>query len=449
MGTNCLGDREGFRSVLDGGTMPLLFTIRSFARNLLSVKRAEDALEEEVRAHLQLLIEEKVGAGMPIEEAQRVAKIELGGVEQVKEQVRERRIGNWLRSVLEDCQFGARQLRKHPGFTIVAVLTLALGIGANTAIFTLINAVMLKSLPAENSAELVLLKWSARKEPKIQGYMSSGDCVMNMQPGAENPSGCSFSEPMFREIPKTDVLSGVVAFANTFRLNLTGNGPASVIFGQLASGEFFHVLGVKAAVGRVIQASDDSPSAPSVAVLNYGFWQSKFGGSPDVVGRSIELNGAPFTIIGVAEQRFTGLTPGSDYDVWLPLADAQRINDPVRWRNRQADVANWWLTIVGRRRPEVSLAQAQTAISLLFRNEMLHGAVPIFEAGGAMPIMRGAGPGGAPGPVRREMVGGGPPSPAGAGPAGPVPVGGSIRREMVVAAPTAPGGSQPHAKFPE
>src|SRR5579863_9071025 len=254
---------------------------------------------------------------------------------------------------------------------------------------------------------------------------------------------------MFREIAKANVFSGTAAFANTGRLNLTGNGPATVINGQLVSGDFFRTMGLKAAAGRLIDVTDDMPSAAPVAVLNYGYWQSAFGGSRDVIGHTIELNSVPFTIVGVAEQRFTGLTPGSDYDVWLPLADAQRITDPMRWRDRQSDVSVWWLTIIGRLKPEVSLAQAQTAISLLFRNEMLHGAVPIFEAGGAMPIMRGAGPGGAPGPVRREMVGGGPPSPAGAGPAGPVPVGGSIRREMVVAAPTAPGGSQPHAKFPE
>jgi predicted permease len=429
--------------------MPLFFKIRSLSRNLFSSEHAEKDLDEEVRAHLELLVEEKIRAGMPAAEAQRAAKIELGGIEQVKEQVRERRIGNWMRSVVEDCRYGARQLRKNPGFTIVAVLTLALGIGANTAIFTLIDGLMLRSLPVEKSAELVLLKWSARKEPKIQGYTTSGDCAMNLRPGAESPSGCSFSEPMFREIAKTDVFSGVVAFANSGRLNLTGNGPASVIVGQLTSGEFFHVLGVKAAVGRVIQAGDDAPTAAPVAVLNYGFWQSKFGGAPDAVGRTIELNGAPFTIVGVAEQRFNGITPGSNFDVWLPLEQAQRINDPLRWRNRQADVANWWITIVGRLKPEISLPQAQTAVSLLFRNEMLHGAVPIFEAGAGPQMMRGPAPGGALGPVKSAMVGGGPAPSAGADVGGARSAPGLVRQERMVAAAPAPGGGPAPAKLQE
>ena len=141
---------------------------------------------------------------------------------------------------------------------------------------------------------------------------------------------------MFREIAQANVFSATAAFANSGRLNLTGNGPATVINGQLVSGDFFRTMGLKAATGRLLDAADDTPSAAPVAVLNYGYWQSAFGGSRDVVGRTIELNNVPFTIVGVAEQRFTGITPGSDYDVWLPLSDAQRITDPMRWQNRLA-----------------------------------------------------------------------------------------------------------------
>ena len=148
-----------------------------------------------------------------------------------------------------------------------------------------------------------------------------------MRLGAKNPGGCSFSEPMFREIAQANIFSGTAAFANTGRLNLTGNGPRTVINGQLVSGDFFRTMGLKAATGRLLDATDDKPSAAPVAVLNYGYWQSAFGGSRDVIGRTIELNNVPFTIVGVAEQRFTGITPGSDYDVWLPLSDAQRITD--------------------------------------------------------------------------------------------------------------------------
>jgi predicted permease len=321
--------------------------------------------------------------------------------------------------LLQDIRYGFRMLTKSPGFTAIAVLTLALGIGANTAIFSLIDAVMLRSLPVEKPSELVLLKWSARNAPKIHGYMSSGDCPTDLRFGAANPSGCSFSEPMFQEIANTNQLSGVAAFANSGPLSLTGDGPASMINGQVVSGGFFRTLGVKAAAGRVLEANDDSPTAAPVAVLNYGYWQSAFGGSRSAIGRTIQLNSVPFTIVGVAEQRFTGITPGSDYDVWLPLAVGQRINDDRMWGNRQDNVSFWWLTVLGRMKPGASLPQVQAAVSGIFANEMLHGSVPLFEAGGRM-----LGPGGPPaggGPVRRQMVMGGSPSPGNPRPAQPPP----------------------------
>jgi predicted permease len=316
-----------------------------------------------------------------------------------------------MQTLLQDLRYGLRMLAKSPGFTAVAVLTLALGIGANTAIFSLIDAVMLRSLPVENPSGLVVVKWRARKAPEIRGYMTAGDCPTDLRFGQPNPSGCSLSEPMFREMEQAKVFSGVAAFANAGRLDLAGNGPASVISGQVVSGDFFRTLGVKAFVGRVLQPSDDSPSAASVAVLNYGYWQSAFGGARDAIGRTIQMNGIPVTIVGVAEQRFIGITPGSDYDVWLPLAVAPRISNPARWRNRQDDVTFWWLTVVGRLKAEMPLAQAQATISGIFRNEMLHGSVPMFEAGGPMPGPHGAAAGG--GPVRREMVLGAGPAPAG------------------------------------
>jgi predicted permease len=374
-------------------------------------RRSRDReLADELASHLEMHIEENLNAGMSPEEARRQALIKLGGIEQTKENYRDRRRLPWLDTLLQDIRFGLRTLRKNPGFTAVAVVTLALGIGANTAIFTLIDAVLLRSLPAENPSQLALLKWGARNAPKIRWYASSGDCATDLRFGAANPSGCSFSEPMFREIAQANAFSGVAAFANAGRLDLTGNGPAKVIDGQLVSGDFFRTLGLTPTVGRVIEPRDDSPSAPAVAVLNYGYWQSAFGGARSVVGRTLQLNGVPFTIVGVAEQKFTGLTPGSDYQVWLPLADAQRINTSAMWRNRQDDVTSWWLTIVGRLKSGEPLAQAQASVSGIFRDEMLHGSVPLFAAGGPMMM---PGPGGGPrpgnGPLRNQMVIGGPP----------------------------------------
>ena len=174
-------------------------------------------------------------------------------------------------------------------------------------------------------------------------------------------------------------------------------------------------MGIKATAGRVLEASDDSPTAGPVAVLNYGFWQSAFGGAGDAVGRTIDVNGAAFTIIGVAEQRFTGPTPGNDYDVWLPLSAGPRVINATMWNNRQDNVSFWWLTVIGRLKPETPMRQAQAVINGVFRNEMLHGSLPLFEAGGQGRMIMPPGPGGG-GPAMAQVVVGGPPPSAGPGP---------------------------------
>ena len=407
-------------------------------------KRMLDELHTDIREHIECETQDNIERGMTPEEARYAAMRKFGNVTRVKEDTRDVWRIAWIEDLWQDIRYGLRMLRNSPGFAAVAVLTLALGIGVNTAIFSLINAVMLRSLPVSKPSELVVLRWSARKAPRINGYMSSGDCVNNLRFGAANPSGCSFSEPMFREIRNSNQFSGVAAFANAGPLALTGNGAASMISGQLVSGDFFHTLGLKAAAGRLLDLSDDSPTAAPVAVLNYGFWQSAFGGARDVVGRTIEFNGAAFTIVGIVEQRFTGVTPGSDYDVWLPLAAGSHISNPRMWDDRQEKITWWWLTILGRLKPETPILQAQAAISGMFRNEMLHGAVSLFEMGGGMPGPPG--PRGGRGSASRQLVVGGPP-PTGARPVPPPPSGGSQGTVVVGGAMPPAGGGQGAARM--
>src|SRR5579885_3434515 len=153
---------------------------------------------------------------------------------------------------------------------------------------------------------------------------------------------------------------------------------------------------------RLLQIADDSPNAAPVAVLNYGFWRSRFGGSQDVIGRTIDLNSVAFTVVGVAEQRFTGIAPGSDFDVWLPLSVGPQITKPATmWQNRQDDPGIWWLTVLGRLKPGVPVAQVQTAVSGIFANAMLHGAVPLFDLGAG--ALGSIAPSPAPGPVRSQV----------------------------------------------
>ncbi|MGB6875022.1 MAG: ABC transporter permease [Candidatus Acidiferrales bacterium] len=217
----------------------------------------------------------------------------------------------------QDIKYGLRMLAKSPGFTAVAVLTLALGIGANTAIFSLIEAVMLRSFPVHDPAHLVALKWVAHGSPNTAGYMSLMSC-----PGEETrQQGCSFSYPMLQRFQSlSGVFSDVTAMGGLARFTLTGNGPARVATGQMVTGTFFETLGVQAAIGRMLQPADDTRGAPAVAVLSYQTWQTLFGGDPAAVGKTIRLDAVPVTIVGVAAQDFPSLIPGDSDTMWLPLS---------------------------------------------------------------------------------------------------------------------------------
>jgi len=268
-------------------------------------------------------------------------------------------------------------LAKNPGFTAVAVATLALGIGANTAIFSLVNAVMLQSLPVQHPEQLVVPQWSAHGLPQNIGSSSFGDCNFHGRPGP-NSGGCSFSYPLYKEIrEQKDLFSNVAAFAGPAELDLSGNGPASMARGELVSGDYFQTLGVRALLGRTLGPSDEEPGATPVVVLNYGYWQSAFGGAAGAIGKTIRLNGVEFAIVGVTDQGFTRLTPGKTLDMWLPLT--QLVPLGLRWGGRSLEARNWWLTLVARLKPGTAPGQAEAAVSLLFRNETLHGEKPALK----------------------------------------------------------------------
>jgi macrolide transport system ATP-binding/permease protein len=341
-------------------------------------RRRDQELQDEIRSHLAMAVRERVERGESPEEARHAARREFGNEGLVKETTREMWGWGWLENLLQDIRYGLRMLRKSPGFTTVAVAALALGIGANTAIFSLIDAALLRSLPVRDPQHLVLLTWHAHHSPGFEDYSSFGDCHLRVG-DQSNPSGCSFSYPMFKQMrAQANVFTDVTAFAGAGQLNLSGNGPATIVRGQLVSGEFFGTLGVRAAAGRMIRPEDDEPSAGPVAVLGYGYWQSAFGGDASVVGRTIRLNNVAFTIVGVAPPQFPGITPGNAYDLWIPLSEYQALR--VDWGGKPDNPANWWLVILGRLRPGTSLAQAQAAVNVVFQNEVLHGAKPLAKA---------------------------------------------------------------------
>ena len=357
--------------------MSLLRNIATGLRFLVRRNKVNRELDEELSAYLEMAAVEKMKLGMSRKEALRAVRLEQGTLELTREVVRS---GSW-ESVVENCwrdlRFAARMLRKAPGFTAVAVLTLALGIGANTAIFSLLNAVMLKTMPVSRPEQLVILRWSAHSRPQNLGTSSYGDCLW--VPGGIQ--SCSFSFPMYKALlAHTDAFSSVLAMAGAGQLNLSGNGAASMASGELVSGNYFETLGVSSVLGRTIQPADDRVGAPPVVVLSYSYWQRAFGGAADVIGGTVRLNTSPFTIAGVIDPQFTRLTPGKSHDLWIPLSQAASLRPSWNDQRRQVDDAtNWWLAIIGRLKPEISLAQTQAATNLVFRNELLHGANPLFK----------------------------------------------------------------------
>jgi len=331
--------------------------------------------DEELRFHLEKEVEKNMAAGMSAHEARRQALIAFGGVAQTRESLREVHRGRFIEALVQDLRYGWRMLRKSPAFTIISVVTLALGIGANTAIFSLIDAVAFRSLPIPDPQGLVVLRWQAHHRPETHEYRSGGDCRSNMDKG----TGCSLSLPFFKDVhAQTGVFSHVAAFTPRQMLDLGGNGPARIVRGQFISGDYFPTLGIHAHVGRLLAEADDEPEAPAVVVLNYEFWQSAFGGSPSVLGKVIRLNGVSYTVVGVTEPAFDALTLANKYDVWVPLTS--RTSLIPHWSAKDEQMDHWNLVIIGRVKAGVPVAQAQAAASLIFHNETVKGAKPIFKA---------------------------------------------------------------------
>jgi predicted permease len=348
-------------------------------RRLFTRQDQETDLNDELRFHLEKQIELNLAAGMSAIEARRQALIAFGGVQQTRESLREVHRGRLLESLLQDARYGWRMLRKSPAFTTIAVLTLALGIGANSAIFSLINSVAFRSMPIPDPEHLVFMEWHANHGPKTMSYWSFGECEDNSD--GPNPNGCSLPLPFFRDIQKQGtVFSHVAAYTGNQQLDLSGNGPAHMVEGQFVSGDYFGTLGIRPHVGRLFLERDDTAEASPVTVLNYGFWQSAFGGSPSAIGKTIRLNGTVFTIIGVTEPKFDALTLSSKFDMWVPLAKHSALVPHMPLNAGAEPMDSWWLVLVARVKPEIPVTQAQEAISLLFRNDMIKGDKPIFKA---------------------------------------------------------------------
>jgi predicted permease len=337
----------------------------------------ESEMAAELRFHVEARARDLMQEGVPAAEAQRRARIEFGGMDQTKEECRRAKRVGVADGLLQDLRFGWRMLRKSPGFTAIAILTLALGIGANTAIFSIVHAVMLSSLPIQDPNGLRVVQWLSN-ETHGGGTSSYGDCSPVLTSAAGRKRGCSLSYPMFQEMRRQKaIFSGAAAFAGPTSVILGGVGQASVAEAGMVSGDYFQVLGVNPARGRVFDLADESRGAEPVVVLSYDYWQKAFEGSDEAIGRTIRLNDFPFRIVGVAEARFTRLTPGKAQDLWIPLPAAPRIGSFAE--HDLDDSSNWWLVVVARLKGGIGAEHAQAATSLLFRNSVLHGKKPLLK----------------------------------------------------------------------
>jgi predicted permease len=323
--------------------MRLPAIVKRLLANLVGRDHLETTLDAELRGYLDEMTERKIRQGIPASEARRQALLEAGGFDQVKEQVRETWLGNGIETITRDVYYGVRTLRRSLGFTITAVLSLALGIGANSAIFSILYALVLRSLPVSDPQRLVVI---TRNETVSSPY------------------------PMFIEFrDHSQTLEGVLAFRNT-AMRFSKDGETERITGALISGTYFDVLGIRPSIGTAITNEDDHiPGSGGwrgpVAVLSHGFWLRRFGGQVNAVGTRILLNGQPFTIAGVGPPGFNGLEVGEPADVFAPMMMQEALMPGLGTALTQP--RSQWLRIFGRLRSDGGKPQAEAELTTLLQ----------------------------------------------------------------------------------
>ncbi|HET9426213.1 MAG TPA: ABC transporter permease [Gemmatimonadaceae bacterium] len=328
------------------GIVSLLRRIAAARRR--GLERAE--LDEEIRFHHEMLERDATLAGMSPADARHAARRKFGNRTFISEESGDMWRIQPLETIGHDIRYAVRFLRRSPAFTFVAIVSLALGIGANSAVFTLINAVMVRSLPVANPEQLVLL------EP------ARGENVQQV-----------FPHPYFRSLDSSNtVLDGMFAASREPNVSIDrGSGAEALPSGaSLVSGKFFQTLGLRPAIGRLIGPGDDvSRRGHPVVVLSHELWRRSFGGDSGVVGSSLRVNGTPMTIIGVAPEHFSGIQVGEKPDLYMPLlmAHVAHRGDGGALDER----GDWWLYVMGRLKPGVTREHAAAELSMLFRRDLL------------------------------------------------------------------------------
>jgi predicted permease len=317
-------------------------------------------LDDELRAHLEMAAEENQRRGMSADEAWRAALRQFGGVTQVREIVRLREGWPMVENLRRDIGYAVRMLRKSPGFTAIAIGSLALGIGANTAIFSIAKQVLLDRLHVPHPQELRLLAWHSGKNPAVHSSWGDWDKT------AAGMTSTSFSYPVYQLLRKENhQLADLFAFKNLGMVNVTAEGEAEVLQADLVSGNFYQQMQVQPQLGRAVGPADDKVGASPVAVISDGYWTRRFNRSRDVIGKTLLVNLVNVTIVGVNPPGFTGAkNVQTSPELFLPFA-AQPLVYPYRDTDSLLTSDRvWWMQIMVRAKPGVDEAKAQAALDV-------------------------------------------------------------------------------------
>ncbi|MGH9522600.1 MAG: ABC transporter permease, partial [Terriglobales bacterium] len=322
-------------------------------RSLFLRDHVESELAQELRFHLDQQMEENLAAGMPPDEARAAALRTIGGVAQIEEECRDARGVQWWESALRDVRYALRNLRKAPVFAAVAVLSLALGVGANTAIFSLINRVMLQNLPVPDPEQLVVIRTSAVKVGAFQVSLT-------------------LTNNSIDALRRATQLQGIALAGQSDRLNFDLNGTTQVLPGDYVSGNFFSLMGVEPVLGRALSPADDSRAGAASgwpAMISYRLWQTQFAGSSGVLGRRATVNTIPIVIVGVVPGNFHGLEIDSDADLFVPASSRLQV-EAGKASAGFPGPDDFLGRVVARLQPNATMKSAEAELTVLLRQAM-------------------------------------------------------------------------------
>ncbi len=332
-------------------------------------QKVETELEREVRHHLESLIDEYEKQGMTRGDAMRKARREFGGVDQIKEECRDESVWSWLTQIGQDVTFGWRMMRKTPAITVAAILSLALGIGATTAILTLADAVLWRTLPVPSPENLVEVLWESKDRPQglYRGSSGSGfpDGAMRV---ADYFSTVSYQQMRTALAGKAEVAGHV----SSTLASTSFAGKVAVARVRGVTGNFFRALQLQPFEGRLLVDADDNPAAVPVVVVTHRFWSRHLGRNSTVVGQAIRINNVAYSIAGILPQGFLGIVPGEETDIYAPLLQSPQLLGEDSWfRKASVTGESWWMQLIARRAPDVGENELRNLLDMPFSSSWM------------------------------------------------------------------------------